>query len=44
MHIAVGLVRSETAGRADFDKEKDIEFNHVVNSRENHLELLDKIQ
>jgi len=34
--------RKETAGRADFDKEKDIEFNNVINFRESHSGLLGK--
>jgi hypothetical protein len=42
MHISVGVFRKETAGRADFDKEKDIEFNNVINFRENHSGLLGK--
>jgi hypothetical protein len=42
MHISVGLVRKETAGRADFDQEKDMEFDNVINFRENHSGFLGK--
>ena len=38
----LGVFRKETAGREDFDKEKPIEFNDVINIRENHSGLLGK--
>jgi hypothetical protein len=42
MHISVGSVRQEAAGGADFDKERNIEFNSVINIRESHSGLLGK--
>jgi hypothetical protein len=42
MHISVGAFRKEISGRADFDKEKSIEFNDVIYFRENHSGLLGK--
>ena len=38
----LGRCREETAGRAEFDKEKDIEFNNVINFRESRSGLLGK--
>jgi hypothetical protein len=39
MHISVGVFRKETAGRADFDKERHIEFNDVINFRRKPLRI-----